>query len=189
MERSNHKIAVKTSTRRRAQNSKGFTLAEVLVAMFVIVIGIAGVTSSIFWGLKHQDSGKSITEASNHGKLILERLAIEGQLLNITTWPADGSGINDSSASTRRDVYAAPFAALKDFQLGQKVVAGAGSQSNIGSDTSRFKRNITTERLTPVNSPVDDYKSNLAKVTVRIYWFENEHERHVTVQGVMPHGL
>jgi hypothetical protein len=158
--------------------------------MFVIIVGIAGVMSSIYWGLQHQDSGKIMSEASNHAKLILERIAINGYVTTGTGWPTAASGINDPDLDTRRDIHDFPFAALEEFNLGQSVKVGsttAGSQNNFGSGTDRFTRNIQTTRLTPTNPPNDDYKSSLARVDVRVYWFEKKYERKVLVQGVFPH--
>lgn len=147
------------------------------MAMFVIVIGISGVTSAIYWGLEKQDSGKVIAEASAHGELILEQV--------LQTAPSTAA---DASLSDRTPLYDPPFDKLADYRLGQTEKVGksggtVGSQKNLENDVSRFTRNIQIQKLTP-NGTVDAFRSGMSLVTVRIYWTEKNHERHVTVEGV-----
>lgn len=166
-----------TPTLSRRQKG-GFSLAEVLVAMFVIVIGISGVTSAIYWGLENQDSGKSISEASNHAELLLERV-----VLGIA-----GPGAFNTSDSERTDLYAPPFDGLADYRLGQSQIIGQsgsviGSAANLENEIARFKRNIQVEPLTSSNG-VNAYRTTMNLATVKVYWTEKGHERHVTVEGV-----
>ena len=85
---------------RRLRRRLGFTLAEVLIAMFVLTVGIAGVTASLWWATKNQGAGREMTEASNHGRVLMEAL-ISSMEVNWTAlkggnaWPDQNSGVNE----------------------------------------------------------------------------------------------
>ena len=59
---------------------KGFSLVEVLIAMFVIVVGVAGVTATMWWATKRSDSGKVMSEASNIARFVSETIRTQGYL-------------------------------------------------------------------------------------------------------------
>lgn len=173
---------------RRRRKELGFSLAEVLIAMFVIVVGIAGVTATIWWGSTKADAGKLIQEASNLGRYMMETVAIRSRPLAVDApaWPTATSGMNDA-ADVRRPLDAAPFdAGLLNVNYIQNTILN--SQSNI----SRFRRNITCTRLP---GGAANYADSLCTVTIRIYWQDKQsnvnprvREHHVTSEMILPHG-
>ena len=176
---------MKISLARRWRRRIGFTLAEVLIAMFVLTVGIAGVTASLWWATKNQGAGREMTEASNHGRVLMEAL-ISSMEVNWTAlkggnaWPDQNSGVNDA-AGTRRDVYAAPFVGLEQSVTGQSLI-----QSNLTYDVSQFKRNITVTRQGAANT----YDFGTCIATVRIYWnTEKGRERSVAIESIIDHSL
>jgi prepilin-type N-terminal cleavage/methylation domain-containing protein len=163
---------------------RGFTLAEVLIAIFVIVVGVAGVTATIWWALQKQDSGKLMTEASNHARVLFERIQANGPILiSGSTWPSVGSPINDEP-DARRPLYDPPFVGLGVHIQGQDV-----DVDNTANELERFTRNIRCTRMVPSNPPDDDYLGELALVQVRVFWQEKNHERSAVLEGMVNHGV
>jgi hypothetical protein len=165
----------------------GLTLAEVMVAIFVILVGVSGVTATIWWGLQKQDQGKLITEASNIGRIILENIMIQGTVgisPNITTWPTAATGLNDAPTD-RREILAAPI----PFSIVTTLTDHLGASStsthhNIFSDLGRFRRNITCQRLGPNNSTA---AGRLCRLTVTIFYQDGAYEGRVVQEAVFPH--
>lgn len=201
---------MKTSTTTfRPSNVRGFSLAEVMVAMFVILVGISGITSTIWWGTQRADSGQLVTEASNHARTLFETVVSR----NLVKLAADSNGGNfpvaggtfglvSANASTRTPVYAAPFdkatigVELVRHVRGQSTVASTvdpaqqlGSQNEVSSELARFTRNIDCRRGVVSTPGVDDYQPSLCTLTTRVYWQEGRHERNVSVQGVIRHNV
>jgi Tfp pilus assembly protein PilV len=166
----------------RPRKAPGISLAEVLVAMFVIIVGISGVTATIWWGMKQTDHGKIISEASNLGRLCTENIIIRGLITAAPgAWPAANSGLNDS-ATERRAVAAVPLDILSFDIIG----ADGTALNNVASEATRFSRNISCTRLAPSGNT---YDSELCVLTVRIYWRDRQGvERFVAQETITPHG-
>ena len=174
-------------------NTRGFSLAELLVAMFVMVVGIAGVTSAIYWGMQKTDSGKYVTQASDLARILTETFVARGEIAEAAPsggWPASDSKINDLPEE-RRPVFDEPFQDLS--------VAGTGFTSYDSvieqRDITKYTRNISVERLAPdgtLTGPPGNqsgYTAELARLTVRVYWNEKGHERNVKLETLIPHGV
>lgn len=179
------------STSLRAKRcAKGFSLAEVLVAMFVLVVGISGVTATIWWGSQKADSGKIIQEASAIGRVLMETMATS-QAIFVNAPPAPpawfgpNSGLFDDPA-VRREIVDPPFdgTVLQTGHIQNTIL-------NTQSDIDRFRRNIRVER-DPQGA--NTYGDDLCGVTVRVYWQDKKtdlnpthREHHVTHELVLPH--
>lgn len=173
----------------RRRKTLGLTLAEVLVAIFITVVGISGVTSVLWWGLQKQDHGKLISEASNLGRIILENIIIQGAVgltPNTTTWPGTASGLNDAAA-TRHEILAAPipFSVINTMTEHLGGASASADHHNIFSNIDRFRRNISVERLGVDNSTSE---GRLCRMTVAIYYQDGAYEGRVLQEAVFPHG-
>lgn len=177
----NSKTGVSLKTR-----NLGVSLAEVLVAMFVIVVGIAGVTATIWWGTKQADSGKQIAEASNIGRLLTENIILQGVIRSAPgAWPDANSGLNDAP-ETRRPIEAPPLSASLFLTEHVGANLNATANHNVASQVSRYTRNITCTRLAPDNTT---YDGELCMLAVRIYWRDDRGQEHFVAQEtITPHG-
>jgi hypothetical protein len=147
--------------------------------MFVIVVGVAGVTATMWWATKRSDSGKVMSEASNVARFISETVRTQG-FLQQTVLPDSNSGLKDNPTD-RRDIYAPPLSASL---LGMGHVTGQTIDSeNIQSDVDRFQRNVTYQQLPASGS---QHAGNMALLSVRVYWAEKGFERHVIVESLLP---
>lgn len=175
---------MKKNPRRSFRSRLGFTLAEVLVAMFVITVGIAGVTASLWWATKNQGAGREMTEASNHARVLMEALIssleVNWDTISGGAFPDSTSGINDLPA-TRTPIYAAPFVGLDQSVTGQSV-----NQDNMTYEADRFQRNIALTRQGGTNT----YDFGTCIATVRVFWnTEKGRERQVALESIIDHNL
>lgn len=160
-------------------HKKGFSLAEVMIAMMVIVVGISGVTHVLWWGKQNERGGSLMTEATNHARTLMETIIGQG-LIAGNSWPGAGSGLFDSS-NDRSPVFAPPLA------------GGAANLSS--SNLDGFTRNVRCERLSDLNGTSGSSEESLALVVVRVYWQEQgensskPHERHVELRTVVEHSV
>ncbi len=153
----------------------GFSLVEVLVAMFIIVVGIAGVTSTLYWGVQKSDAGKEVSEASNLARICMETLIVRGSFVA-------GTNVNDAPAA--RTLLDAPPLAATDFTTVGKTEAGAYHNVASTVNSRRFRRNISFTRL---NNTTTAYDYPLCRATVRIYWEDKKGvERFVTHETITP---
>ncbi|MFA5508748.1 MAG: prepilin-type N-terminal cleavage/methylation domain-containing protein [Vulcanimicrobiota bacterium] len=148
----------------------GFSLAEVMIAILVIVIGLAGVTAALVYGIRNSTRGKYISESTQLARTYLEYTQNTGLLDSSSPgepWPTSESGINDAPQD-RSLLNAPPF----------------GGLSFIPDRVEKYRRNIRVERL--ADDP-DNHRYNLARVTVNIYWNDTQGEHRSELTGVVRH--
>ena len=146
-----------------------------MIAMAVILIGLAGVTSALWFGISSSQHGNRIAEATNHARSMLEAmqgrnyldLVIPAQMVG--GWPGPLSGLNDNPTD-RKLLDDPPFlnAHLPDSNL------------------SYYRRNVVSERL---NTDSSNHEYHLARVTIRIFWSEKGVEKNVAITGIVRHSL
>lgn len=182
--------------------SQGFSLAEVLVAMFVLTVGISGVLSALWWGHSRIDSGKYMSEATNHCRAFYETIVSEGLINDAAiasggSWPNATSGLADPAAA-RVVMNAAPFnTGNLTFQpqvTGQSSTAlssgNNGNSNELSSDLQRFRRNIVVTRLDPAGRSTSEfYVDDLALIQIRVYWEEKNYERFAELKGIAKHNI
>lgn len=78
------------------ENNGGFTLAELLVATFVLVVGVLSALLFFSNAMNATQYAGDITEASSHGEYVLEEMKTRTTLANIanTDWGAWITGEN-----------------------------------------------------------------------------------------------
>lgn len=158
--------------RRSLQTRYGFSLAEVMIAILVIVIGLAGVTASLVYGVKNSKRGREVSESSQISRAVFEymqntNLIDMADLDRPTEWPDEDSGINDKEEE-RRLLNDPPFGGV---YFRPEYVA-------------QYRRNIKIER---VSNDITSHRHKLARVTVRIYWSEGPIEHHSELIGMIRH--
>lgn len=153
----------------------GFSLIEVLVALFVISVGIMGVMAALVWGVQHSDSGKVMTEASSVARSLTETIRLRGYLKR----PFPAWATEDSEA--RSEITDFPFNSPDD-EVYLSVVTGP-SASNTQSDLARFQRNISVAELEPGGT---SHLASMVRLSVKVYWQEQALERHVVVETLVP---
>ncbi len=154
----------------RRRHRSGFSLAELLIAMFIVVVGLAGVTAALAYGVKNSTRGRDLAEATQVARTFFE--AIQGNSLIDSVemdeeWPGPESMINDPP-EVRRLLNEAPF----------------GSVNFTPNQVTRFRRNIAVER---VAEPTDGHRSSLARVTVKVTWQDAQGEHKSELIGVVRH--
>lgn len=138
---------------------RGFSLLEVLFAILVLAVGILAVSSAMGYGLRGGNQGARITEATGYARRLIDEVRTR-DLPFVTP-------INDAP-SARVALNAAPF----------------GGASALPANTN-MTRNISMSLLKAAKTGApDDYKADLAEITVRVYWWEKHAEKFVELKAV-----
>jgi prepilin-type N-terminal cleavage/methylation domain-containing protein len=149
---------------------KAFSLAEVMIAILVIVIGLAGVTAALVYGIRNSTRGKYISESTQIARTILEYTQAIGLVDTVSPgepFPDVDSGINDTP-SARKVLNESPF----------------GGLAFLPARVEQYRRNVTVER---VSDDPSNHRYNLAKVTVAVFWNDSQGEHKSEVVGVVRH--
>lgn len=135
--------------------------------------------AALFWGVQHSDSGKVVTEASSIARSLTETIRLRGYIKKpYPTWATE-------TAATRTPITNFPFDSSEDevylsvVQGQSGPTGGANTQSGLG----RFQRNIS---VVDINEPSNPHLEALARLSVKIFWWEESLERHVIVETIVP---
>lgn len=163
---------------RIARHSPGFSLAEVLIALFILTVGILGVMATLFWATRNSDSGKVVTEATSLARTISETIRLRGVAYPFPT------EYNDA-VTVRKAITAPPFNSLVNevYLDSIKGQGGTSGAQDMQSNLDRFQRNISLKQVTTAS---DSHLAKMCQLTVKIYWKEKERERHVSLDSLIP---
>lgn len=155
----------------RPHKHTGFSLAEVMIAILVIVIGLAGVTAALVYGVRNSTRGKYISDSTQIARTILEYVQATDLVSLVESpqepWPTEESKINDLETA-RRILNEEPLAGLPVNPVW----------------VEKYRRNIKVERL---SDDPDDHRYQLARVTVTVYWKDQHGEHNSKLVGVVRH--
>lgn len=141
----------------KGQRRAGFSLIEVLIAVGVLGIGILSLVAALAYGSRAGGYAGRLSEATGYGRELINLIRSQNIPFN--------SPINDAP-SARVALDAPPFGGL------------------LPSGTS-FTRNIQMQRLkAATDGGSDDYRFDLYRVTVMIYWRERDVEKHVRLDAL-----
>lgn len=148
--------------RRRA----GVTLVEVLVAIFVVSVGMLGTLSALWYGIRSERYSERRTTGVFLCREVLNLVRSRNLPFATSTFPNVASGINDGNYDddgddngTKRALNAPPFA--NDF-----------------SGSENFRRRIEMKRL---STNANSHLSRLAAIKVTVFWNEGGSEKRVTL--------
>ena len=170
----------------------GFSLAELLVAMFVLVVGIAGVTSAIYWGIQNTDRGQHITQASNYARGLMESIQAQGMVRNAAS--AEHGAQPSAMPTSSGDFVDAPGDLTPIFDPPFQFLKDKYGVAESDATIDRYRRNIQVTQLANwgvSDSMGGDSASHLCNVVVTVWWTEDgtNYDKSVKVESVMPHDL
>lgn len=144
---------------------RGLTLVEVLVAIFVVSVGVLGAMSALWYGIRAERYAERRTTGVFVCRELLNLIRSRNEPFN-STFPVIGSDLNDGNydndsddSGPRRPLNHPPFA--NDF-----------------SGAENFRRRIEMKRL---STDPNSHLSSLAAIKVTVFWDEGGHEKWVTL--------
>lgn len=166
-------------------------MAELMIAIAVLAIGLSGVAASLYFGFQKSNAGDDLATAGQYSRMVIE--LVKGQNLIDLSAPkgADGlplptSGVNDTAGEAPRALAAPPLLpdaflayTYSDSEDGGEEVAAKGRTL---SDLERYTRKIQIERL---SNDTDEPEYRLVRLTVTIYWEEKGVDKSVATTTII----
>lgn len=154
-----------TYARGAGRNCLGLSLAEVLIAIFVVSMGVLGTTSALWYGIRSERYAErrshAVFQAREMVNLIRARnLPFQGQNLDI------GSPLNDGDYDDNLD----DFTSKQPFD--------AAPFGNDFTNEFNFQRHIEMKQLS--NDP-NSHLNQMVAIKVILFWIDGNSERRVTV--------
>lgn len=171
------------TTKYRKGLRSGFSLVEVLVALFIIAVGLLGVMATLVWATRNADSGKVVTEATSLARTLTETVRMRGVQHPLPSGSEYVTG-------PRKKVLDPPFNSLENevYLAPVKGQAGAGGEANTQSGLDRFERSIIVREVDTGGSS-DPHLGKIGQLTVKVFWKEKQRERHVAIETIIPLSL
>ena len=113
-------------SKNRTDKSKGFSLVELTVAMFVLAVGVLGGMAMIIMGMTRDNTNRVDTTATNAAQAVLEEIAGAPAQSNPTLSVTDclGNTLPINTTGSASPGAGAPLQANGDIDFSQGVVAG-----------------------------------------------------------------
>jgi prepilin-type N-terminal cleavage/methylation domain-containing protein len=152
----------------------GYSLVEILIAMAVIAIGMAGVAATLIFGSQKAKHGDKLGTATHHARILVETCI--GQNLIDLANPKGGDGLPDNTTGLN-DLPTDPFRPLDDPPFFEN-----GFMVDRAEDLDAFKRKITLQRKGAIGTIEDA----LVVMTVTVQWEDKGVKRDVKLTSIVP---
>jgi prepilin-type N-terminal cleavage/methylation domain-containing protein len=157
------------------RRKQGISLIELLIAIFVIAVGVLGTVSALWYGIRSEKYSERRSNAVSQSRELLNAMKAQqypfagSDVVNSVSWLTIGSHLNDGDYdndgdddSSRRAFNEYPFENLYP------------------TNEFNFERRIEMKRL---SNNVNNYQNDLVAIKVSIFWNEGRHEKEVTLWG------
>jgi prepilin-type N-terminal cleavage/methylation domain-containing protein len=110
----------------RCKTSKGFSLVELMLAMFVLAVGVLGGMVMIIMGMTRDNSNRVDTTATNAAQAVMEQIAAVPANSSPTLAVTDcaGNNLSVNTAGSASPGTGAPLLNNGDIDFGQAAVTG-----------------------------------------------------------------
>lgn len=150
----------------KRRDKAGVSLAELLIAIAVIVVGMSGVAASLYFGFTKSKHGDEVADATQYARMLIDLTSkldlANGFPLDSNNLPKSDSGINDSTGQAPRKLDDPPFDYTQFTGWWTTNVSYDKSKAMLG----HYTRNIRIERIGASGST----EEHLGRITVTIYW-------------------
>ena len=177
----------------------GFSLAEVLISIAVLSIGILGTVAALAFGLRATDLGARTTVAVNLNRKMLEMILSQASSYtiisanNVSFANFDGPVPSSWAGSTSDPYIDTPFA--QTGGIGWHRLDAAPFDAGVFVNTAdpkelkrfndeilpNFERNITGE---PLSSSTAEFGHYMARVVVTTRWRDKGEYKYVRTEGI-----
>ena len=170
-------------SRRRAADSRGFSLIEVLLGISVFMIGMLGVTALNVSSLKSNTFSGNLSEATLLASAKIEEL-MATDFNDIVSGGADGNALaEDGNKDNMDDDDDADTGNNKDgiANFGLDII-GAGAD---GTDTNKGRKDMYTVYWNVADSkPIVVSPSRTKTINIIVEWYVKDEPRRISMQVV-----
>lgn len=157
-----------------SHRARGVSLVELLIAIFVIAVGVLGTVSALWYGIRSEKYSERRANAVFQARELINAIRAGNYPFTFDTnegvpFIQVGSSLNDGDIdddsddnSSRREFNEFPFGNLYP------------------TNQFNFQRRVEMKLLS--NDP-NDYRNDLVAIKVSLFWNEGRHEKEVTLWG------
>lgn len=167
------------------KNRAGLSLVEVLVALGVIAVGMAGVTASLIFGASKSNYGSDLETATRVSRTIIEEIEgrnlVSAPPLGGDNLPTNASKINDTDGDLPRPLLEPPLNDPKFFP------ATSHDGKDI-ADLEKLREKYTRKVQLRRRGAKGTNGENLVDIKVTVYWMEKGVRKSVVTTAVTQTG-
>lgn len=166
-------------------------MAELMIAIAVLAIGLSGVAASLYFGFQKSNAGDDLATAGQYSRMVIE--LIKGRnCLDLAPKGGDGlptaaSGVNDTDAQAPRPLADPPLQpdAFLAYTYADADDGGAetAAKGRTLSDLERYTRKVQVERL---SNTAGTPEYGLVRLTVTVFWEEKGVDKSVSTTSLVP---
>jgi prepilin-type N-terminal cleavage/methylation domain-containing protein len=110
----------------KIKKSEGFSLVELMIAMFVLAVGVLGGMVMIIMGMTRDNSNRVDTTATNAAQAVMEQIAAvpANSSPTLTVTDCAGNNLSVNTAGGASPGSGAPLLSNGDIDFGQAAVTG-----------------------------------------------------------------
>lgn len=149
----------------RHHNARGVSMVELMIAIFVVAVGILGTVSALWYGIRSERYADRRTQAVYQAREMINlirarNLPFQGTNLTVGSPINDGDYDNDADdESVKKDFNAAPFG--NDFD-----------------NKFNFKRHVEMKMM---STDPNNHMSQMVGIKVTLFWVDGSSEKKVTL--------
>ena len=151
----------------RKRRDRGLSMVELLIAIFVVSVGILGTVSALWYGIRSEKNSERRTHAVFQARELINILRSDNYPFVNPANLVIGSDVNDGDIDDdsddngpRKPFNAPPFA------------------NHFSSNPFNFERRIEMKQL---STDPNSHLSKMAAIKVTVYWVQGNSEKEVTL--------
>ena len=158
---------------RSSRTTRGVSLVELLIAIFVIAVGVLGTVSALWYGVRSEKYSERRSNAVSQARELINAMKAQNvpfqgaDEVNGVPWEQIGSHLNDGDIDNDGDDDG-PRRPFNDYPF-----------TNLyPTNEFNFERRVELKYL---SNNANSYQNDLAALKVSLFWNEGRHDKEVTL--------
>lgn len=157
---------VSPSWHRARRGISGFTIAELLIAIFVVAVGILGTTAALWYGIRSERYSERRSSAVFQSRELLNAIR-SGGYADLPGYLAPGSDLNDGDFDNDADDTGP-----------QRAFNAPPMQNYFPNNPYNFRRRVELKRLSTSST---NHLNFITAIKVTLFWDEGGQEKKLTL--------
>ena len=158
-----------------SRRNRGLSLVELLIAIFVVAVGVLGTVSALWYGVRSEQYSERRSNAVSQARELINAMKAQNypfqgsDVVNGVPWEQVGSHLNDGDIDNEGDDDG-PRRPFNQYPF----------ENLYPTNEFNFDRRVELKFLS--NNP-NSYQNDIAVLKVSLFWNEGRHDKEVTLWG------